>query len=493
MPRIEFDGEGLPIPTIALPPFGSDSDLSPTVLTFTEDADFSVVDYMALGFTHFEAWCVGAAGGRGGDSTYADQTLNPAPEQFQFVYAVEEVNRPVPLSVWNLALEAESYDDYAQQASDNFHGLGPAPVLNRVYHPEDYRWSFIIQSLIWPTWPGSSPAWVDAWSGTYKDAVNLSNPNRLLRFRTIRQIAIQPSNSGMGGGGGGGGLHKVVGALSDLSSVEPIVVGKVGADAGYGQVRSPGIFEPTIAGADFSYWTGSPIPPYTARQAELAAYFVAYLNSYPLPHVSYFDPQPGENGGTSSFGDVCQASGGEGGAPGRIWDAATSKFILKGEGGDGGVGGSLVAGGGGAGSVAEGVNGFDGIWHPETGIGGGGGGGKGGRASEGGLVGGGLLGSSSPVINHLATAGGQGSYSFADTSVYGARQFRQAWVYVQKLNVFANGLRTGVFTEELHTTTQLIIPGTGGGARPFPNMKYGGRGSGFSPDGIVILRLTQIT
>lgn len=479
MPRIELDGEGTPIPKIALPPFGSESDLPPTTLTFTESIDFSVADYRALGFTHFEVWCVGASGGRGGDSTYAPVDGTPAGENLQFIYIVEEVMRPVPLSVWNLALEASSYDDYAQQVNDYFNGFGTPPQLNKVYHPGDWRHPLVVQSFGLP----------ESFVGTWAQAENASNPSRLMRFGTVRQVLLQPSDSGMGGGGGGGGMHKVSGLLADLLPVEPIVVGEAGADAGYGQVRTPGVYVPTIAGAGFSYFAGSPVGPYAARQAELVTYFTNYLHSYPLPNASFLDPQPGEDGGASSFGDVCQASGGEGGAPGRIWNG--SKFILKGDGGDGGVGGRLLAGGGGAGSVVEGVNGSDGVWIPDTGIGGGGGGGKGGRAPTGG--GGFPFGGQS--VNHLATAGGQGSYSFADTSVFGSRQFRQAWAYIQPLRVFdsVTGLQTGAFTLDPRTSAELIIPGGGGGARPFPNMKYGGRGTGFSPNGVVVLRLTKIT
>jgi hypothetical protein len=38
----------------------------PLVIVFNEDADFDVVSYMELGYTHFDVICIGAGGGRGG-------------------------------------------------------------------------------------------------------------------------------------------------------------------------------------------------------------------------------------------------------------------------------------------------------------------------------------------------------------------------------------------------------------------------------------------
>jgi hypothetical protein len=517
MSRIEFDGEGTPIPTIALPPFGSESDLPPTVLTFTEDTDFSVSDYMALGFTHYEVWCVGAAGGRGGDAVS------------QVVYAIYEVMRPVPQNVWNYVIEKAGYEDYlAQLAGYNSNTPGmwrpyPAPVLDRTYSPGEFqgvypdpgwatdpdnrasaetrRWSDIMaefhETLFTTDSIGritSINSWTN-WTGTYRQAFELHNSSHLMLFREVRQVLLQPSLENMGGGGGGGGLHKAFGALADLDDVVPIVVGDVGVDAPLGQVHQNGDWTPDMgipvsnplpAGAPLS--PGASLSQINTRLAAINTYLTNYLTSYPLPRTAFANPAKGQDGGVSSFADVCQASGGEGGDPGMSWDGST--FVPDGDGGDGGIGDSLVAGGGGAGSVAEGVNGSDGTWIPDTGIGGGGGGGKGGRAPT--VTGNSPFGQT--VVKHLATASGQGSYSFADTSVFGARQFRQAWNYLQPIlgRDPVTGLGTGVVTFEPRTTSDLVIPGTGGGARPFSNLKYGGRGTGYSPDGIVVLRLTKI-
>lgn len=448
MPRIELDGEGFPIPQIALPPFGSDSDLPPTVLTFTDNADFPVADYRALGFTHFEAWCVGAAGGRGGDATT------------QPYWAYTEIYRPVPLSVWNLWQELKRITDfYTSGEWDHIYFYGPNPAM-----PNDGAMTIV-------------------------QAEEYFNPTHQLPFRLVSPVVLYPDLDGLGGGGGGGGFHKVVGLLADLPDVASVVVGKAGSDAGYGQVHQHGVWTPDIYGdPTLAISTTRPTSaPYPAgRQAQLYNYFDDYLWDYPTPHPSFSNPVKGEDGGASSFADdIAQASGGEGGDPGMSWDG--TKFVIDGDGGDGGIGGSSSPGGGGAGSTAEGVNGSDGIWVPETGIGAGGGGGKGGRAPESTSN---PFFPASPPIKHLATAGGQGSYSFGDTSVYGARQFRQPWTYLKPVTSPGDGTYTYVPTSD---SGNLVTPGGGGGARPFPNLKYGGRGVGFSPDGIVVVRLTKIT
>lgn len=436
MSRIEFDGAGDPIPTLALPPFGGDSDIPSTTLTFTENSDFPVSDYVALGFTHFEVWCVGAAGGRGGDATS------------EIVYAVEQVRRPVSSSVWTLWREYIRIQDYFTSG----------------------EWDHIY--------------FTSYGSVTMVQIEEHDNPSHLLPFRMYNQAVLWPTIEGLGGGGGGGGFHKSSGILADLSDVVPIVVGKAGVDAGYGQIHQNGVWTPDMDATDLPV----SIPPGTtypeSRRLELRNYFATYLNTYPLPHSSFTNPQPGESGEPSSFaGDICLASGGEGGDPGMVWNG--SAFVIDGDGGDGGIGGSLLPGGGGVGSTVEGTNGSDGTWVPETGIGAGGGGGKGGRAP----TGGGFPFFEAPT-QHLATASGQGSYSFDDTSVYGQRQFRQPWTYMKPVTPVGSGLVT--FTPVVDQT-RLVTPGGGGGARPFPNMKYGGRATDFSPDGVVVLRLTKIT
>lgn len=69
----------------------------------------------------------------------------------------------------------------------------------------------------------------------------------------------------------------------------------------------------------------------------------------------------------------------------------------------------------------------------------------------------------------IATPGGHGSFDFADTTVYGPREQRSGD----------------------KTYGQLIIPGSGGGARPLSNKHYGGRGINATPQGVVIIRLLK--
>lgn len=507
MARIQFDGQGQPIPIIALPPFGSDKDLPSTVLTFTESVEFPVKQYRDLGFTHFEVTCVGAAGGKGGDATSS------------IFFATEYFRRPVPQDVWNLYLEAVRLESYFQNH----------------------------------TWDRT---WATAGNLTDVQINEQQNPRHLMEFGVVKQVVLRPSYEAFGGGGGGGGLHKVSGALASLDDSVPITVGKAGTDSPMGQTLAPGVLTPIMStlnsgpdgpfgvgqGGDRSYggyWEGgTPIIPHyprylyftpdgvpipvelTTRWVQILDYLDAYCFTYPDPHNSFANPQYGGDGGTSSFADgVVQASGGKGGAPGKVYTGiitvnSQSGFQAKGDGGDGGIGGRAEPGGGGHGSVDNKLNGSDGIWHPELGIGGGGGGGKGGRSDK---YGGTYL---DPGLK-LATAGGQGSYSYADASVYGPRQFRSSYQTVQLLgksrskaeseyfgdyfDAQSNGLPNGEieYRSVPYSNTPvsgqggaplilLIIPGGGGGARPLKNLKYGSRAPGFSPDGVVVVRLIKI-
>jgi len=67
MSRFELGGQGEPISNIALPDPNIDPNLPPQVLVLEDGVPFLKADYVGLGYTHYEAWCVGAAGGRGGD------------------------------------------------------------------------------------------------------------------------------------------------------------------------------------------------------------------------------------------------------------------------------------------------------------------------------------------------------------------------------------------------------------------------------------------
>lgn len=193
-----------------------------------------------------------------------------------------------------------------------------------------------------------------------------------------------------GGAGGGGGFHRVLGLLSSLLSSVDVIVGEAGPDG----LSDDDIFGLTV----------------------------------------------GQDGGYSSFNDTaCRASGGIGGEKG-----GSSAY-----GGDGGIGDSITAGGGGVGAPLN-TAGEDGTILSN--IGEGGGGGSGGIQDDGGTG----------DILRYGTPGGRGSYSLIDSSVFGNGDF-----------------------------PNTIDPGAGGGATTFPlsgrSIQYGKGGT----NGIVVLRLTS--
>lgn len=256
-----------------------------------------------------------------------------------------------------------------------------------------------------------------------------------------------------GGAGGGGGLHYVKGSLLPLEDggVMPIIVGKGGI---------PG--RPMVAaGADGS------------------------------------NTADGEDGGYSSVGIVCQASGGKGGK--RIsWvpaeNAPYGPNPLGTNGGDGGSGGTIIAGGGGSGGTPQefltdpnnpppayiaqnATDGQNGSWNPSTGIGTGGGGGAGGYDA--------YVSVNEMVVKAVGSVGGTGSWNPQDISVLSAGQNRSQ----------DNNPAGGGFT----------IPGGGGGAKATPitgsSTTYGDSrsvanvanpvGSQIAGnDGIVVIKLT---
>jgi hypothetical protein len=168
-----------------------------------------------------------------------------------------------------------------------------------------------------------------------------------------------------GGAGGGGGFQRVHGVLSALPNTCEITVGK-GGNIGTQHVSDPGL------------------------------------------------TTDGEDGGHSAFNiDTCQASGGKGG---KRAQSNSITVTTQADGGEGGVGNRIVAGGGAAGGTAgtpgpaggtPGTNGIDGILFQN--IGEGGGGGAGGVSEY-------IAGN---PIHNAATAGGRGSYNPGDVSVYG--------------------------------------------------------------------------
>jgi hypothetical protein len=500
MSRIEFDSKGVPIPSQALPPPGS-TDLPQTVLTFAEDTELSMTEYIETGYTHFEALCIGGSGGRGGDGSN------------QVVMLKESSTQAVPQNVWDLRREQGTYEDWEEQ---NFgYNREPdrwrPPLLNRNYvaavapAPGQPRWNTDSTLYLLPPngdfyryleligdhgfrFRADASPLVEPWitygeiGRTYLQLFDMKYTSPyMMNFTTWLEAILWPMIQGMGGGGGGGGFHRAFGALDELPDTVSIVVGKAGADAGYAQTKQLGSWTPPME--IFFYDPNAESHPYMKRKREIQNYFTNYTNSYPDPTTFPNNPVKGQDGGASSFGDFAQASGGKGGEPGMVWDG--TKFIFKGDGGAGGIGGQLTAGGGAAGSTVEGVNGSDGTWFPETGIGQGGGGGKGGRATTGGSG----PPFYTPSTKHPGSAGGQGSYSFGDPTVYGHRQIQQPWTYMKPV-IGPPG--TGYTTVLTMDADNQVIAGGGGGARPFPNIKVGSRAQDYSPDGMVLLRLVKL-
>lgn len=92
------------------------------------------------------------------------------------------------------------------------------------------------------------------------------------------------------------------------------------------------------------------------------------------------------------------------------------------------------------------------------------------------------------TVVRLASNGGQGSFSYSDTSVYGPRENRGPG-YGEERKYDDTG--------QLISITKsfggyMIAPGGGGGAK-LPGKRYfGSRVVGFNPDGAVLIRLFKI-
>lgn len=68
--RIYLGGRAVPREEFALSEAAINSGELPVTLVFEADDVFRPEDYLALGFTRFEAWAVGAAGGQGGSESF---------------------------------------------------------------------------------------------------------------------------------------------------------------------------------------------------------------------------------------------------------------------------------------------------------------------------------------------------------------------------------------------------------------------------------------
>lgn len=415
MTHIHLAGLGDPIPGIALGDPNVDPNLAPLLLVLADGASFNKADYTGFGYTHYEAWCVGAAGGRGG-----------GPGQVVIPETWSEA--PAPSSEWTAHMNALRAQYAALGENIDYY-----PYFTTVFYPPGSP----------PVYPPEAQPGLDnhslgyagdnMWAISIAMAEEKNNPTHVLPYVTRHTPILNAIASIAGGAGGGGGLHVVTGALADLPASVPVTVGQAGADGAVGQDQSSGVYNVPI-----------PAVTWSERYDGVAG-----------PHFS--PPAAGADGGASSFGTIAKASGGKGGSPAISWPGGVKTFAPSG--GAGGLGNRTLAGGGAAGSSAAGTSGADGGW--DGSIGAGGGGGRGGKATA-----------AEPGPNDESTNGGQGSFSFADTSVFGDKDVRTFW---------AAGGSGG-----------LVIPGGGGGAKLPGNRKAGSKAVSYSPNGLVLLRLVRV-
>lgn len=361
--RVFLRGRAIPRSEIALIGIGGDTS-SVTVARLLENGEvFIPEDYISLGYTNFEVWCIGAAGGRGG---------------------------------------------------------------GYIYRPDGY--------------PADSRV--------------------------------------LGGAGGGGGLHRVGGLLADLPNEVEVIVGQPGLP---GENESG--HQPYFVNVDGDGRISMPVTFYQ--------------------NPDWTPATPGSDGGFSSFnGDTARASGGKGGAPVGIsapyalyYPSGELNFIstgrrLAGDGGDGGKGGVALSGGGAEGGSIEIVIGpqyqiwptyispKNGTWDGSVGEGGGGGiGGTMRWTAESQLGAGDSVLVPPSVPEALAMRGGKGSFSYADTSVYGPGQPE-------------NYERDPV--SAWYQFIDTLTGGTGGGAKANKTLPFGSRALGFSPNGVVYIRIFKL-
>lgn len=477
--RIYLGGHGDPIPRIALPDPNLDSTLPILVLELADGEPFLKGDWTSFGYTNFEVWCIGAAGGRGGGMADRYYEYKSGGGGIQFF--ASKVPRIIPADQWALMHESGSLYD-----------LDLSPPKN--YYTDYYTTIFIPGNPNYP--PGGVPGTDYGWPFTHYEAVEYYNPTHQGSVTTYRNPFLLPSGMAVGGGGGGGGVQAVSGLLSDLPDEVEVEIGQAGDDVGPGQTNIDGPLTPLPPVLypypvsptdpwDINTWEGRWI-----RKQQIRNILDPQANVYPEPHPSFLPPQPGLDGGASTFGDICQASGGKGGYPSLKWVGGV--LTRDGAGGAGGVGGSDIAGGGAAGGRIPSGSGIpgpgtDGTWDPSTRIGQGGGGGfGGGKGGTQALPTGGVY----TIQKFTPTSGGRGAFSYADTSIYGARQPANFWSYT----TYEIDNETGLFieVEKVVVTSDLINPGGGGGARAMRKFYYGSHAQGYNPNGIVVIRLTKV-
>lgn len=462
--RVSLHGEGEPIPIQALPDELPVSDQPPLMFVLDGTEPFPAGDYVSLGYTNFEAICIGAAGGRGGDGFLT--------AQFEYEW-VSNVVLPLSLRAEYRNYVRRIYEDALDEANDRIRVASYDRRVPAYGYGRD------------PFWTDVNSEWMNfvTWFETIDNQDGMggsSDPYAVNVTKSFNPILI--SARAWGGAGGGGGLHIAGGLLADLPASVPVVVGRVGADGVGGLMRSPDPVVPLPYDLEYVWPPTGTFP--NVNQ---------FIQRYDEPRTAFGAPQLGADGGYSAFGDVCRASGGKGGGPGIIWPGGVR--TLAAYGGDGGVGDSLVAGGGAAGATT-GADGAEGTWVGNVGKGGGGG--RGGSRAAGTTESSMHMAGMAALPDRTAGQGGRGSYSFADPAVYGDRQPKSRYqtpnyVYAQTQpdpNTIRNALGGITYTD----SGWVVIPGGGGGAKVKPPLtgRFGSKTISYSPDGAVLLRISKV-
>lgn len=249
MARIFLGGQGSPISEIAIPTNESD-DAGGLWLVLHDGDVFRKRDWLNQGYTNFDVYAIGAAGGRGGDA---------------------------------------------------------------------YGW------ISWPYF-------IDASEVRHYHDPQLSS--------VTGETGLAAAYS-FGGAGGGGGMHHIRGVLEELPDEVLVSAGQAGADGAAGFVGN----DQVTPGGEYDY------TPYTPDAPSGGV--------YDDPHATFYPPTDGEDGGFTTFGDLAQASGGKGGKRSELHYLAGAFYapheythIPGGNGGQGGIGGQLTPGGGGAGATS---------------------------------------------------------------------------------------------------------------------------------------------
>jgi hypothetical protein len=196
--RIQLIGHGDPNPEFALPDPGTDSSMPPRILQLSDGVPFEKAPHMADGYTHYECWCIGGAGGRGSD-VYENMPIPMTPGPAEVA----------PIDVWN---------DYWTHALDA---------------PDGHYWI-----------PDGSGGYAETTKQGYYE---YGNPTHTFT-PTIYGQAYLAGRRIWGGAGGGGGLQVVSGALAFLEDAVPVTVGQAGADGAGGQMAANGSYTPQPGG-----------------------------------------------------------------------------------------------------------------------------------------------------------------------------------------------------------------------------------------------------